>query len=187
MSRILLVDDVRSDVRTILAQNGFEVVFAPDARTGLEAIQGQKFDVIIVDIFMTGMDGLETIRVFRKHAPTVPIIAVSGFMFRDAATPAPDFLSMATKLGAARSLAKPCPPQDLLHAVNGCLPDQHAPQSANEPGGMASSARAAAPSGEPMIAATIAHPANGLSVPPVVPVLDSPLQPASSGADCQGS
>ena len=163
-----------------MAQNGFDVVFAQDARTGLEAIQENKFDVIIVDIFMTGTDGLETIRVFRKHAPAVPIIAVSGFMFRDTTAPAPDFLSMATKLGAARSLAKPFPAQDLLRAVSGCLPDQHAPQNGNETtGAMAPSAMATPPSREPIIASAIAQPANGLSVAPIVPAFDNPLQPES--------
>jgi CheY-like chemotaxis protein len=77
--------------------------------------------VIIVDIFMPGMDGLETIRVFKKSAPEVPVIAMSGFMFRDSAKPAPNFLSMATKLGAAYSLAKPFRPKDLLRAVEYCL------------------------------------------------------------------
>jgi CheY-like chemotaxis protein len=67
------------------------------------------------------MDGLETIRLFNTHAPEVPVIAISGFMFRDSSKPAPNFLSMATKLGAAYSLAKPFRPKDLLRAVTYCL------------------------------------------------------------------
>jgi DNA-binding NtrC family response regulator len=71
------------------------------------------------------MDGLETIRAFNKHAPAVPVIAISGFLFRDSATPAPDFLAMATKLGAAYSLHKPFRPKELLRVVEACLKHDH--------------------------------------------------------------
>ena len=124
MSRILVVDDdkaVRTAIKIILEHSGFDVVVAENGRSGVEAVQRGKFDVVIVDIFMPGMDGLETIRVFNKHAPEVPVIAISGFMFRDSGNPAPNFLSMATKLGAAYSLAKPFRPKDLLRAVECCL------------------------------------------------------------------
>jgi CheY-like chemotaxis protein len=104
MPRVLVVDDdkaIRSVIKTVLELEGFDVVVAEDGRRGIAAIQSHNFDVVIVDIFMPGMDGLETIRVFNRHAPSVPVIAISGFLFRDPSIPAPDFLSMATKLGAA--------------------------------------------------------------------------------------
>jgi len=126
MSRVLVVDDdkaVRTAIKTVLEHNGFDVVVAEDGRSGIAEVQGHSFDVVIVDIFMPGMDGLETIRAFNKHAPTVPVIAISGFLFRDSAKPAPDFLSMATKLGAAYSLHKPFRPRDLLQVVEACLTD----------------------------------------------------------------
>jgi CheY-like chemotaxis protein len=124
MSRILVVDSdtvVSAGIRIILERNGIDVVVVPDGGKALETVQTENFDIVIVDIFMAGMDGLETIRLFQKHAPAMPIIAVSGFMFRDSGTPAPDFLSMATKLGAAYSFAKPYRPRDLLRAVKRCL------------------------------------------------------------------
>ena len=126
MSRGLVVDDdnaVRTAIKTVLEHNGFDVVVAEDGRSGIAEVQGHSFDVVIVDIFMPGMDGLETIRAFNKHAPTVPVIAISGFLFRDSAKPAPDFLQMATKLGAAYSLHKPFRPRDLLRVVEACLAD----------------------------------------------------------------
>ena len=46
---------------------------------------------------------------------------MSGFTFRDTALPAPDFLTMATKLGAAHSLHKPFRPRDLSEAVARCI------------------------------------------------------------------
>jgi CheY-like chemotaxis protein len=126
MPRVLVVDDdkaVRTVIKTVLELEGFDVFVAEDRRSGIAAIQSHSFDVVIVDIFMPGMDGLETIRVFNKHAPSVPVIAISGFLFRDSSSPAPDFLSMATKLGAAHSLHKPFPPKDLLRVVEACLSD----------------------------------------------------------------
>jgi two-component system response regulator (stage 0 sporulation protein F) len=125
-SRILVVDDdkaVRTAVKIILEHNGFDVVLAPDGASAIQAVETDEFSLIIVDIFMPGMDGLETIRTFKRRAPGVPVIAMSGFMFRDSAKPAPDFLAMATKLGAAQSLAKPFRPKDLLRAVECCLGD----------------------------------------------------------------
>ena len=124
MSRVLVIDDdraVRTAIKTVLEHNGFDVVVAEDGRSGIAEVQGRAFDVVIVDIFMPGMDGLETIRAFIKHAPTVPVIAISGFLFRDSAKPAPDFLAMATKLGAAYSLHKPFRPKELLRVVEACL------------------------------------------------------------------
>ena len=127
MSRVLVVDDdkaVRTVIKTVLELEGFDVVVAEDGRSGIAAIQSYSFDVVIVDIFMPGMDGLETIRLFNKHAPSVPVIAISGFLFRNSSIPAPDFLSMATKLGAAYSLHKPFRPKDLLRVVEACLGDE---------------------------------------------------------------
>src|SRR5882672_7090448 len=101
MARILVVDDdkaVRTAIQMVLEHQGFDVVVAEDGSSGIAAIQGEKFEVVIVDIFMPGMDGLETIRMFNRHAPSVPVIAISGFLFRDSSHPAPDFLAMATKL-----------------------------------------------------------------------------------------
>ena len=126
MSRVLVVDDdtaVRTVIKTVLEREGFDVVLAGDGASGIAAIQLHAFDVVIVDIFMPGMDGLETIRVFNKYAPSVPVIAISGFLFRGTSAPAPDFLAMATKLGAAYSLHKPFRPNDLLRVVEACLGD----------------------------------------------------------------
>ncbi len=124
MARILVIDDdnsVRTAIKTLLEHEGYEVVVATDGRSGLDAFETTAFDLLIVDIFMPGMDGLETIKHLKRRAPLVPIVAISGFMFRDSSVPAPDFLSMATKLGAAYSLHKPFRPRDLSEAVATCL------------------------------------------------------------------
>jgi CheY-like chemotaxis protein len=124
MQRILVIDDdisVRVAIKTLLEHEGFDVVAVEDRRTGLEALETAVFDLVVVDIFMPGMDGLATMTAIHRRAPLIPVIAMSGFMFRDSGTPAPDFLAMATKLGAACSLHKPVRPRELIGAVQACL------------------------------------------------------------------
>jgi CheY-like chemotaxis protein len=124
MARILVVDDdamIRVVVKDILERRGHAVVLAECGHDGAEAIEAYAFDIAIVDIFMPGMDGLETIRTFRRSAPRLPIIVMSGYAFRDAGGPAPDFLRMAVDLGAAACVRKPFSPADLLHAVQLCM------------------------------------------------------------------
>jgi CheY-like chemotaxis protein len=124
LPRILVVDDdplVCSSIKAWLEIGGFEVVLAEGGLAGLSALERAVFDVMVVDIFMPGMNGFESIRAFHQRAPLVPIIAISGLMFRDHHAPAPDFLRMALNLGAAYCLRKPFKPTDLTAAIEHCL------------------------------------------------------------------
>jgi DNA-binding response OmpR family regulator len=124
MSRILIVDDdplICTSVRTWLANKGFEVVVAGDAESGLNALEETTFDLMIVDIFMPHMHGFESVRRFHQRAPMVPLIAISGYVFSENRSPAPDFLSMALELGASRCLRKPFTPTTLLAVIYSCL------------------------------------------------------------------
>ena len=126
MTRVLVVDDdkaVGTVIKTVLEVSGFEVVHVLDCMSGLRQIEKAAFQLVMVDLFMPGIDGLETIKAFRARDRDLPIIAISGFMPRDGHDPAPDFLGMAIKLGANRSLAKPFRPRELLQVVQACLPD----------------------------------------------------------------
>jgi len=67
------------------------------------------------------MDGFKTMRMVRQHPPQIPMISISGRPVSSEADTAPDFLTMATKLGAVSSLQKPFRPADLIAAVAGCL------------------------------------------------------------------
>ena len=124
MARILVADDerrVREAIRVVLQAEGFEIVMIDDGRTAIHALANDDFDLVILDIFMRGIDGLETIRTLRKQRPDIPILATSGLVFPEASIGAPDFLSMAAKLGAAGSLRKPFRPNDLMTTVESCL------------------------------------------------------------------
>ena len=123
--RILVIDDDRSvsaAIEASLHRQGCEVVLVENGRLGIRAFETSNFDAVMVDIFMPEMDGLETIRRFRRQAPTVPIIAMSGFRFRDSrGGAAPDFLSIAATLGATYCLRKPFGPEQLMAAVSSHL------------------------------------------------------------------
>jgi CheY-like chemotaxis protein len=123
MARILVIDDdvlVRLIVKRFLEREGHTVVLTACGHHGAHAIEAYAFDLAIVDIFMPDMDGLETIKVFHQSAPRLPIIATSGYEFREANEAAPDFLRMAVDLGAIAFLRKPFTPAQLLGAVRAC-------------------------------------------------------------------
>jgi CheY-like chemotaxis protein len=72
------------------------------------------------------MDGIETIVEVRKHLPGLPAIVISGTSLdvpggAPSGLRAPDFLGMAVKLGAVRSVQKPFKPRDIVSAVQHCL------------------------------------------------------------------
>jgi DNA-binding response OmpR family regulator len=68
--------------------------------------------------FMPGMDGLQIITEFRRRAPMMSILAVSGFRFRDSIDPGQDFLSLAASVGATICLRKPFSPHQLVAAIH---------------------------------------------------------------------
>ena len=124
MIRVLVIDDdesVRAAIETLLRQQNCIVVLADNGVVGTQTFEAFNFDVVMVDIFMPGMDGLETIKAFHSRMPTVPIVAMSGFRFRSTLASAPDFLGMAAELGATYCLRKPFGQRELLTAINACL------------------------------------------------------------------
>ncbi|MET4390922.1 CheY-like chemotaxis protein [Bradyrhizobium sp. F1.4.3] len=131
MANILIVDDdpaVQLTFRLLLERAGHHVTVAGDGRKGLALFDGSQFDLLFLDIFMLGMEGLETMRHIRALQPAIPIVVISGRSITPDAYAEPNFLKMATKLGAVASLQKPFRPDALLAAVDGCL--KSAPSSA---------------------------------------------------------
>ena len=124
MAYILVIDDDRailSVAELLLERDGHDVVVASVARDGLRRLEREAFDLVIVDIFMPDMDGLETISHVHRVRPGLPVIVMSGYQFQAAIAPRPDFLHMATVLGAKSSLKKPFRPAELMQAVADCL------------------------------------------------------------------
>ena len=124
LANVLIVDDdptVQLTIRLLLERAGHRVTVAGDGRKALAAFEAGQFDLLFLDIFMPGMDGLETMRHVRAQQPTLPIIVISGRSAAPDTYAEPDFLRMATKLGAVASLQKPFRADALLAAVDGCL------------------------------------------------------------------
>jgi CheY-like chemotaxis protein len=120
MKRILVVDDqqyVRAAICVALRSAGFEVVAVESGPLGLSALEESRFDLAIVDIYMPKMDGVQFIRAMREHAPNLPVIAMSGVMFRTSGRTVLDILPMAPGLAGVTSLPKPFKPQQLLQAI----------------------------------------------------------------------
>jgi CheY-like chemotaxis protein len=122
MARVLIVDDqlpVRTALKALLEHEGYTVIAAEGGASALGAIEAFAFDVVIVDLIMPGMDGLDIIRIFRESAPRVPIIAMSGYAFHGGSSDL-DFFRMALDLGAACCVQKPIKPRDLINTIETC-------------------------------------------------------------------
>ncbi|MGY0570829.1 response regulator [Bradyrhizobium sp. RDM12] len=132
MANILIVDDdpaVQLTIRLLLERAGHHVTVAGDGQKGLFLFERGQFDLLFLDILMPGMDGLETMRHVRALQPAIPIVVISGRSITPDAYAEPDFLKMATKLGAVASLQKPFRADALPAAVDRCL-------KASEPAGL---------------------------------------------------
>ncbi len=115
-ARILLIDDdqtLRRALRLSLEQSGYTVTDAEDGGQGLRAFAAQPAELVITDIIMPDVEGMETIRELRKLSPAVPVIAISG----GGRITSDDYLHMAKLLGASAILAKPFDIEVLRGAV----------------------------------------------------------------------
>lgn len=102
MAHILIVDDdraIRTTIELLLKRAGHQVVAAADGREGLKKIEAERFDLLIVDIFMPGMDGLETIKIVHQLQPNLPVVVMSEMVFRSVSSPPPDFFDHGDEAG----------------------------------------------------------------------------------------
>jgi DNA-binding response OmpR family regulator len=124
MTRVLIVEDdpsVGAVIQMTLDREGCDTVHALDAGTGIKAFESSDFNLAIIDIFLSDISGLKFIAELRRRAPAVPVLAMSGFIFRNSMDPALDYFAMATKAGATVCLRKPFAPRQLLAAVHAGL------------------------------------------------------------------
>jgi DNA-binding response OmpR family regulator len=113
--RVLVIEDnaaLRDGVRLALEAAGHAVVTASHGHEGLGYLNGHRVDLVVTDLFMPEMDGIEVIATLRRQFPGVKIVAMSG-------RPGVDYLKVARELGAARILRKPFAMDELLSAVDG--------------------------------------------------------------------
>lgn len=100
---VLVVDDeeaVREAVARILEDEGYRVITAPSGEAGVEAALSESPDALFLDVWLPGIDGIETLRLLRERGVQAPVIMISGHGTIETAV-------RATKLGAYDFVEKP--------------------------------------------------------------------------------
>lgn len=120
MSTILLVEDDVSFATMLhrtLRMAGYDAVLARDGKEALLHYDPQTIALVVTDLMMPDMDGMELIMRLEERDPSVRIIAMSG----GALGRTEAYLPMAERLGAVKTLAKPFSLESFLTAVRECL------------------------------------------------------------------
>lgn len=120
MAHILIIDDdiaIQKVFTQLLESEGHEIALATNGKDGLARMKELEPDLIITDIMMPEMDGLEIVTYIRDHYPNLPVIAISGGMQMAAM----NFLPLAEKFGACRVFEKPVSLIKLRETVNELL------------------------------------------------------------------
>lgn len=120
MAKILVIDDeegVRRVIGKILVRAGHDVLEAPDGKVALSLLKEEAADLVICDLFMPEMDGVEVLRQLRRDYPNLRVVAISGGAYQGRV----QLLDVAKALGAVAVLGKPFQPHQLLELVNDLL------------------------------------------------------------------
>ena len=117
--KILIVDDVPHNIQVlanILKEAGYRLGFAKDGDAALTHMKSAKFDLILLDIMMPGIDGFEVCRILRNQEETanLPIIMLSARADAES-------VNRGLLLGATKYLTKPVMPDELTRHVREVL------------------------------------------------------------------
>jgi UDP-3-O-[3-hydroxymyristoyl] N-acetylglucosamine deacetylase len=119
---VLVVDDeerIRSSIRGILSDEGYRVLDTGEAPRAMEIIARENPALVLLDVWMPGLDGLELLRQIKHENPQTPVIMISGHANIQNAV-------AATRLGAVDFLEKPFSVSGLLAALDRVLPGEAA-------------------------------------------------------------
>ena len=132
MANILVVDDeieVGTAIRRVLERAGHIVSVAHNATAGLNVVAQQAPDVVITDIIMPKVHGVELIKILHERFPRIRVIAISGGGsfgpqgYKPDAISTNAYLAAAREAGAAEVLTKPFDLTDLIGAIRRLLPN----------------------------------------------------------------
>jgi len=115
--QILVVDDeerIRQSLNGVLKDEGYEVMEGKDGAQALKQIEIDPPDLVLLDIWMPGMDGMETLERIKKQIPNLPVIMISGHANIELAV-------KATKLGAYDFIEKPLSLEKVLLTISNAL------------------------------------------------------------------
>ncbi len=115
--RVLIVDDEKnivSSLHGILEDEGYQIDTADDGLDALEQVQSDPPDLVLLDIWLPGMDGIEVLKTIKTYHPEIEVLIMSGHGTIDTAV-------KATKLGAFDFIEKPFSLDQLLQSVGKAL------------------------------------------------------------------
>ena len=118
MNRILVIDDepnIRESISVLLEEKGYEVQTAENGREGVKELDSFQPDLVLTDISMPDMEGIEFLKVVTREKRDLPVIVMSGNAVGG------KFLKAAGLFGAASTLRKPFSNKDLLAAIERLL------------------------------------------------------------------
>jgi DNA-binding NtrC family response regulator len=119
--RVLAVDDeqvVCESIRRVLSEEGYDVATTTSSRQGLDMLRKERYDLLLLDIKMPEMDGIELLKAARDVSPETEVLIVTGYATIETAVEA-------IKLGAFDYLEKPVSPPQLLVATARALERKH--------------------------------------------------------------
>ncbi len=125
--KVLMVDDeaqFRATTNKILTRRGFDTVMAESGNAAIEKLS-ENPDVVILDIKMAGMDGIETLKVIKKRKPDLPVIMLTGHGDESSAMEA-------YKEGAFDYLTKPCDIDVMVGKIRDAHKKQVVPKESTE-------------------------------------------------------
>lgn len=120
--KVLVVDDepsITDLVNLILTEKGYEVSIANDGKQGLKQFESVEPDLVITDIVMPDMEGIEFIKALVKKKKDISIIVMSGNIV------GMKFLKTARLFGAKAALTKPFTTQELIETIDRILMEQN--------------------------------------------------------------
>lgn len=121
MARILIVDDelsMREFLKILLEKEGYEVVAAPNAKQALQVFQDYEIDLVITDIRMPGMSGLELLTEIKQQVQELPVLMITAFA-------SPDDAVLAMKNGAFDYITKPFNVDEIKEVTRTALNKKH--------------------------------------------------------------
>ncbi len=114
---VLIVDDestIIDSLEGILSDDGFEVIHAFNGYEALKKIDSYSPDIVLLDIWMPGMDGIDTLKEIKQHHPSLPVVMITGHGSIESAVEA-------TKSGAFDFLEKPLSIDKVILSINNAL------------------------------------------------------------------
>lgn len=111
---ILLVDDEKTMVKYLskrLIKKGFEISIAYNGLDALEQVKAADFDVVLLDVLMPGMNGIDTLKEIKKIKPQTEVIMLTGHASVEAGIEG-------MKAGAFNYIMKPFDPNELVTEIN---------------------------------------------------------------------